>query len=62
MSVDLNALRAAVIANQNRGDALPSDPTKQVVVDREGKVRLGGDIRQGEVATQVPQETFAKER
>lgn len=61
MSVDLNALRAVVIANQNRGEVLPNDPSKQVVVDREGKVLLGGDIRPGEITTQVPQETFALE-
>jgi hypothetical protein len=60
MAVDLNALRNAVIANQNRGDALPSSPAHQVVVDREGNVKMGGDTKPGEVTTQVPQETFAQ--
>ena len=59
MPVDLNALRNAVLNNQNRNDALPSNPSKQVVVDREGNVKIGTDVQPGEVTTQVPQETFA---
>lgn len=60
MAVDLNALREAVIANQNRGDSLPSSPANQVIVDRDGNVKLGSDAKPGEVTTQVPQETFAR--
>jgi hypothetical protein len=59
MPVDLNALRNAVLNNQNRNDALPSNPSKQVVVDREGNVKIGTNVQPGEVTTQVPQETFA---
>jgi hypothetical protein len=59
MAVDLNALRAAVIANQNRGDTLPTNPANQVVVDRDGNVKMGTEAKPGEVTTQVPQETFA---
>lgn len=59
MSVDLNALRNAVLANQNRGEPLPSNPANQVVVDREGNVKMGSSVKPGEVTTQVPQETFA---
>ena len=59
MAVDLNALREAVLNNQNRNDVLPNNPARQVVVDREGNVKMGSDVKPGEVTTQVPQETFA---
>jgi len=59
MPVDLNALRQAVLNNQNNGDTLPNNPARQVVVDKEGNVKMGSDVRPGEVITQVPQETFA---
>ena len=59
MAVDLNALREAVLSNQNRNDVLPNNPSRQVVVDREGNVKMGSEVNPGEVTTQVPQETFA---
>jgi hypothetical protein len=59
MTVDLNALRKAVLNNQQRDDALPTAPSRQVVVDREGNVKFGSDVQSGEITTQVPQETFA---
>jgi len=59
MAVDLNALRNAVIANQTRNDPMPRNPANQVVVDRDGNVKMGDAIKPGEVTTQVPQETFA---
>ncbi len=59
MAVDLNALRSVVINNQRNNLALPTDPSKQVVVDKEGKVLMGDQVRPGEQTTQVPQETFA---
>jgi hypothetical protein len=60
MPVDLNALRQAVLANQNRGDNLPTNPDSQVVVDKDGNVKMGNTVRPGEITTQVPQETFAR--
>ena len=59
MPVDLNQLRAAVIANQHRGTVLPANPAEQVVVDKDGNVKIGNEVRSGDVITQVPQETFA---
>lgn len=59
MAVDLNALRNAVLANQNRNDPTPRDPANQVVVDRDGNVKMGDATKPGEVTTQVPQEVFA---
>lgn len=59
MPVDLNALRNAVIANQTRNDPMPRNPSNQVVVDRDGNVKMGDSIKPGEVTTQVPQEVFA---
>ena len=61
MNIDLNALREVIISNQTTGNTLPADPKKQVVVDREGKVRLGSDVREGEVVTQLQQGKFAQE-
>ena len=59
MAIDLNALRSVVIENQRNNRSLPSDPSKQVVVDKEGKVLFGDQARNDDVTTQVPQETFA---
>ena len=59
MAVDLNRLRAAIIQNQNQGSTLPSDPNRQVVVDKNGNVLMGNQVQPGQQVTQVPQETFA---
>ena len=58
-NVDLNALRKAVTDNQNRNDPTPSNPALQVVVSRDGSIKMGDTVQPGEVTTQVPQETFA---
>lgn len=59
MAIDLNALRDVVRQNQANRDVRPDDPSRQVVVDREGNVKLGDEAAAGEQTTQVPQETFA---
>ena len=59
MSVDVNALRAAVLQNMNRGDALPTDPSRQVIVDKQGRVLMGTQVQPGQQVTHVPQEIFA---
>lgn len=59
MAVDLNKLREAILQNQNRQSALPSDPSRQVVVDKNGNVLMGTQAQPGQLVTQVPQETFA---
>lgn len=59
MAVDLNRLRAAILENQRQSTALPTDPSRQVVVDKNGTVLMGNEIRPGQQVTQVPQETFA---
>ncbi len=59
MPVDLNQLRSVVLHNQKNNQTLPSDPNMQVVVDREGNVIMGNQVRPGERTTQIPQETFA---
>jgi hypothetical protein len=59
MAVDLNKLREAILQNQNRQSTLPSDPSKQVVVDKNGNVLMGTQVQPGQLVTQVPQETFA---
>jgi hypothetical protein len=59
-NVDLNALRTRVIANQDTGNTRPVEASKSVVVDREGKIRLGDNPANSTgPETVVPQETFA---
>ncbi len=60
MPVDLNHLRTVVLQNQRNNQALPADPNMQVVVDRDGNVIMGNQVRPGERTTQIPQETFAR--
>lgn len=59
MAVSLDKLREAVLESQQRGEALPDDPTRQVVVDKTGGVNFATDVKSGEPVTKVPQETFA---
>lgn len=59
MSIDLNRLRETIRQNQTSGNATPSDPGRQVVVDKEGNVRFGDQVSGDQPVTQVPQETFA---
>lgn len=58
-AIDVNKLREAIRENQNRQTALPSDPSRQVVVDKNGNVLMGTQVQPGQLVTQVPQETFA---
>jgi hypothetical protein len=62
MAIDLNRLRDVVRQNQDSGTARPDDPSRQVVVDREGNVRFGNQVSATEPVTQIPQETFAAYR
>lgn len=62
MAVDLNRLRTTVLQNQAQGVALPTDPSRQVVVGKEGQIYLGDQAPKEERMTQVPQETFAAKR
>ena len=59
MAIDLNALRDVVRQNQANQQRNPDDPSRQVVVDKEGNVRFGDQVASNERTTQVPQETFA---
>lgn len=59
MSVDLNKLRSTLEESQRRNDTLPDDPSRQVVIDREGNIILGGDSGTVTGRTLVPQDIFA---
>lgn len=59
MAIDLNSLREVVRQNQTNNQRNPTDPSRQVVVDREGNVKFGDQVSSRERTTQVPQETFA---
>lgn len=59
-NLDLNALRTRVIKNQTDGSTRPSDPSKTIVVQRDGSIHMGEDAPQAAgPLTVVPQETFA---
>lgn len=59
-NVDLNALRERVVANQNSGSIRPTEANRSVIVDSEGKIRLGDQLANSfGPETIVPQETFA---
>ena len=57
--LDLNRLRATILENQKEGAALPVAQQRKIVVDREGRIAVGGDARDvtGPV-TEVVQDTF----
>lgn len=59
MAVDLNRLREAILQNQNQRVTQPTEPSRQVVVDKNGSVLMGNQVQPGQQVTQVPQETFA---
>lgn len=59
MAIDLNALRDVVRRNQANQDLNPTEPSRQVVVDKEGNVRFGDQVAANERRTEVPQEIFA---
>jgi len=56
--LDLNKLRDTMHSNQQEGSNLPSDPSKQVAVDKEGNVYVGAQNHPGQALTQAPQGTF----
>lgn len=60
MSLDLNQLRATLHDNQNTNNPFPTESGRQVVVGRDGEIKMGNEVRPGEQTTQVPQETFAQ--
>lgn len=59
MAIDLNGLRNLVHESQKSSQTNPADPARQIVVDREGRVRMGHQVGSGEQVTQVQQDTFA---
>lgn len=60
MAVDLNQLRDMVLENQRNSTSLPSNPNRQVLVNKDGWIITAADARPGELTTLVPQETFAR--
>lgn len=59
MALDLNRIRELSLENMSQGNTKPSEPAKQIVVDKNGNIKTGDETRRGESVTQVPQETFA---
>ena len=59
MAVNLNELQRVILENQHRGEALPDDPIRQVVVDKSGGVNFAAEVKSDQPVTKVPQETFA---
>jgi len=60
VNTDLNELRRRVLGNQDAGSIRPTEPNKAIVVERDGKIRLGDQPASSSgPATVVPQEIFA---
>lgn len=60
MAIDLNVLRDVIRINTDKNDPFPNDPSKQVVVDRNGNLQFGTTIAHGGgPTTRVPIEVFA---
>ena len=58
-NVDLNKLRDLVITNQDNNNENPTERHNKVVVDRDGKIKLGESQGESDGTSEVPQETFA---
>lgn len=58
-SVDLNLLRATVLANQSRPESAAPDPNAMVVVDRNGNLVMGPDVEPNQQVSRVPNGVFA---
>lgn len=58
-NVDLNELRRRALQTQNMGEDLPSDPNRQVHVDREGNIILDATTTERRTLSQVPLKTWA---
>ena len=59
MSIDLNRLREMVLQNQRNGEVIPADPSRLIVVDKNGRIIMWVETTSAHQATIIPQETFA---
>ncbi|KKJ01265.1 hypothetical protein [Prochlorothrix hollandica] len=58
-NLDLNELRRIVLETQNMGEDLPSDPSRQVYVDRKGNIVLNPNTEERRTLSQVPLKLWA---
>ena len=55
----LDDLRDAVTKTQEEGNMLPNNPAQQVVVGSDGNIKMGDQLKPGEIVTEVQQDVFA---
>jgi len=60
-TLDLNELRRTLLDNAERGQTHPNEPSRKVVVDRDGKIMRADDagLLDQQELSEVPQEVFA---
>lgn len=58
-NVDLNEVRRRALQTQSMGEDLPSDPSRQVHVDREGNIVLDPNTGERRNLSSVPMKTWA---
>ena len=58
----LDDLRDAVTKAQEEGNVLPNNPAQQVVVDRDGNIKMGDQLKPREIVTEVQTDIFAVRR
>jgi len=57
-TINLEELRRRVLETQQSGNTSPSDPNKQLFVDREGNIKTNRDVSGKEQITELQQEVF----
>lgn len=55
----LDDLRETIRKTQEEGNAQPNNPAQQVVVGSDGSLKMGDQLKPGEVVTEVQQDIFA---
>lgn len=59
-SLSLDELRARIKQQQQLNEPYPTAPNRQVVVTKEGQVKMGEDVAGDQPVTQLQQSTFAE--
>lgn len=55
----LDELRETIKKNLEEGNVQPNNPAQQVVVGSDGNIKMGDQLKPGEIVTEVQQDIFA---
>jgi hypothetical protein len=56
----LDELRETIKKTQEEGNVQPNNPAQQVVVGSDGNIKMGDQLKPGEIVTEVQQDIFAE--